>query len=293
MKFTSGFVSIIGLPNAGKSTFLNTLLKEKVSIVSPKPQTTRNKILGILNEEHHQIIFIDTPGIHKSKTKLDKFMQSSVNSALDDVDIVLLLIDGSKRVGQEEVELVKSFDHKNVILLITKIDKAQPERLMPQIATFNNLENINDIIPISSFSGKNIDLVLTKIKEKLTDNVKYYDDDIYTDKSISFMVSETIREKLLLRLNQEIPHGVAVEIIEFREKKNAVVISADIICERQNHKQIIIGKNGSKIKDIGTLSRLDIEKLLGKKVFLQLFVKVREEWRDNTTHLKNFGYTDF
>ncbi len=292
MNFKSGFVSIIGKPNVGKSTLLNTLIKEKVSIISPKPQTTRNKIIGILNDEEYQIIFIDTPGIHASKTKLDEFMQTSINSAISDVDIVLFLIDGSKKIYEKDVEMVRKFDKENVMLIITKTDIAKEELLFPQLEVFNSLENIKDIIPISAHKGKNINLLLKKIKSKLNDNIKYYEDDIYTDKPVSFLVSETIREKLLWRLREEVPHGIAVEIIEFREKAEICVISADIICEKKSHKQIIIGKNGSMLKEIGTLSRVDIEELLKKKVLLQLFVKVREEWRDNKTHLKNLGYDE-
>lgn len=292
MSFKSGFVSIIGKPNVGKSTLLNTLIKEKVAIISPKPQTTRNKIIGILNDDNHQIIFIDTPGIHTSKNKLDEFMQTSINSALSDVDIVLLLIDGSRKITEQDVEMVRKFDRENVMLIITKIDNAKEELLFPQLEVFNSLENIKDVIPISAHKGRNINLLLEKIKSKLTDNVKYFDDDIYTDKSVSFLVSETIREKLLWRLREEVPHGIAVEIIEFKDKENICVISADIICEKKSHKQIIIGKNGSMLKEIGSLSRVDIENLMQKKVLLQLFVKVREEWRDNKTHLKNLGYDE-
>lgn len=292
MGFKSGFVAILGKPNVGKSTLLNTIIGEKVAIVSPKPQTTRNKILGILNEEDCQIIFIDTPGMHKSKNKLDEYMQKSIVSAKKDVDVVVLMIDGSKRFRNEDIELVKSFDKENVntILVVSKIDETTFEKLYPQLTQFNELKNIKDIIPLSSFKNKNIQVLIDKIKEYLPDGVKYFDDDVYTDKSVKFIASEIIREKMLWLLQDEIPHGVAIDIVKFNEKKNIVEISADIVCEKQSHKQIIIGKNGTKIKEIGIKSRLDIEKLVDKQVDLKLFVKVREDWRDLNNYVKELGY---
>ena len=292
MGFKSGFVAILGKPNVGKSTLLNTIIGEKVAIVSPKPQTTRNKILGILNEEDCQIIFIDTPGMHKSKNKLDEYMQKSIVSAKKDVDVVVLMIDGSKRFRNEDIELVKSFDKENVntILVVSKIDETTFEKLYPQLTQFNELKNIKEIIPLSSFKNKNIQVLIDKIKEYLPDGVKYFDDDVYTDKSVKFIASEIIREKMLWLLQDEIPHGVAIDIVKFNEKKNIVEISADIVCEKQSHKQIIIGKNGTKIKEIGIKSRLDIEKLVDKQVDLKLFVKVREDWRDLNNYVKELGY---
>ena len=292
MSFKSGFVAILGKPNVGKSTLLNTIIGEKVAIVSPKPQTTRNKILGILNEEDCQIIFIDTPGMHKSKNKLDEYMQKSIVSAKKDVDVVVLMIDGSKRFRNEDIELVKSFDKENVntILVVSKIDETTFEKLYPQLTQFNELKNIKEIIPLSSFKNKNIQVLIDKIKEYLPDGVKYFDDDVYTDKSVKFIASEIIREKMLWLLQDEIPHGVAIDIVKFNEKKNIVEISADIVCEKQSHKQIIIGKNGTKIKEIGIKSRLDIEKLVDKQVDLKLFVKVREDWRDLNNYVKELGY---
>lgn len=292
MSFKSGFVAILGKPNVGKSTLLNTIIKEKVAIVSPKPQTTRNKILGILNEEDCQIIFIDTPGMHKSKNKLDEYMQKSIVSAKKDVDVVVLMIDGSKRFKSDDIELVKSFDKENVktILVVSKIDETTFEKLYPQLTQFNDLKNIKDIIPLSSFKNKNIEVLVEKIKEYLPEGVRYFDEDVYTDKSVKFIASEIIREKMLWLLQDEIPHGIAIDIVEFHEKKNIVEINADIVCEKQSHKQIIIGKNGSKIKEIGIKSRLDIEKLVDKQVDLKLFVKVREDWRDLNNYVKELGY---
>lgn len=287
MSFKSGFVSIVGKANVGKSTLINTLVGEKVAIVSPKPQTTRNKILGILNEEDYQIIFIDTPGMHKAKNKLDEVMDKSINEGMQGVDVLVIVLDGSKKIRPDDVEFVRKYDKSNTILVISKIDDTTFNKLYPQLAVFNDLKNIKDIIPLSSFNGKNIDVLLEKIKEKLPEGERYFDEDSYTDKSVKFMVSEIIREKMLWKLNDEIPHGVAVEIISFKEKKEVAVISANIICEKQSHKQIIIGSKGSMLKEIGTKSRLEIEKLLGKRVSLDLFVKVREDWRENGSFVNN------
>ena len=287
MGLKSGFVSVVGKANAGKSTLINTLVGEKVAIVSPKPQTTRNKILGILNEEDYQIIFIDTPGMHKAKNKLDDIMDKRIGESLDGVDVLVIVLDGSKKIRPDDIEFVKKHDKKNTILVISKIDDTTMNKLYPQLANFNELKNIQDIIPLSSFNGKNIDVLLEKIKEKLPEGERYFDEDAYTDKSIKFMVSEIIREKMLWKLNDEIPHGVAVEIISYKEKKEVAVISANIICEKPSHKQIIIGAKGSMLKEIGTKSRLEIEKLIGKRVSLDLFVKVREDWRENSSFVNN------
>lgn len=287
MGLKSGFVSIVGKANAGKSTLINTLVGEKVAIVSPKPQTTRNKILGILNEEDYQIIFIDTPGMHKAKNKLDDIMDKRIGESLDGVDVLVIVLDGSKKIRQDDIEFVRKHDKKNTILVISKIDDTTMNKLYPQLAVFNELENIQDIIPLSSFNGKNIDVLLEKIKEKLPEGERYFDEDAYTDKSVKFMVSEIIREKMLWKLNDEIPHGVAVEIISYKEKKEVAVISANIICEKPSHKQIIIGAKGSMLKEIGTKSRVEIEKLIGKRVSLDLFVKVREDWRENSSFVNN------
>lgn len=290
----SGFVTILGKPNVGKSTLLNKILGEKVSIVSPKPQTTRNKILGILNEPEYQIIFIDTPGKHNIKNKLDKYMDSEIEQAKQDVDIVLLVIDGSKRINESDYEFVESFEKskQKVIVVINKIDDTTFEKLYPQLVRFNNMKFVLDIIPISAKNGKNVDELIKVIKSNLTSDIKYFDDDIFTDKSIRFMVSEIIREKALLYLQDEIPHGIAVDIVEFKEDSKKVIIDADIICEREAHKPIILGRNGEMIKKIGTASRIDIENLVGLKVYLSLFVKVRDNWRNNFNQMNNLGYTE-
>jgi len=285
----TGFVTILGKPNVGKSTLINTLVGEKVAIVSPKPQTTRNKILGILNTDGYQIVFVDTPGIHSSKNKLDDFMEKSISDAKKSVDLIVLVLDGSKRIRQEDVEFVKRYDNKNTnaILVISKIDESSFDKLYPQIAPFNELQYIKDIIPISSFKGKNIDILLEKIKAYIPEGEPFFDEDIYTDKSVKFLVAEIIREKALWLLHDEIPHGIAIEILEFDEKSKICTISADIICEKKSHKQIIIGKNGQMLKNIGMKARLEIEDLLDKKVMLNLFVKVREDWREDNNFVKD------
>ena len=290
----SGFVTILGKPNVGKSTLLNKILGEKVSIVSPKPQTTRNKILGILNEPEYQIIFIDTPGKHNIKNKLDKYMDAEIEQAKQDVDIVLLVIDGSKRITDADYEWVESFNNskQKVIVVVNKIDATSFEKLYPQLVKFNDMKFVLDIIPISARNGKNVEDLVKVIKDNLTSDIKYYDDDIYTDKSLRFMVSEIIREKALLYLQDEIPHGIAVDIVEYKEEGNKVIIDADIICERDAHKPIILGSRGEMIKKIGTEARLDIEKLVQSKVLLSLFVKVRDNWRNNNNQMSNFGYTE-
>lgn len=289
MKFKSGFVAILGEPNVGKSTLINTLLGEKVAIVSPKPQTTRNKIIGILNRQDCQIIFIDTPGMHPSKNKLDEFMQKSIDSAQEGVDVNIIVLDGTKPFTEKRLKFVEKFDRQNTILVINKIDMTTFETLYPKIATFNSLKNIQDIIPLSALQGKNVDVLIEIIKAHLPESVKYFDDDVFTDKSERFLVSEIIREKTLWLLQDEIPHGIAVDIINYKEGE-IYDISADIICEKKGHKSIVIGKNGEMLKLIGSHAREDIEKLVGHQVMLRLYVKVRANWRNNNLYIKNLGY---
>lgn len=290
MEFKSGFVAIIGEPNVGKSTLLNRILGEKVAIVSPKPQTTRNKIIGILNEPDCQIIFIDTPGMHKSKNKLDEFMQKNIDRAKQGVDVTVIVLDGLKAFTKERMDFVRSHDNENTILVVNKIDETSFEKLYPKLAPFNELKNIKDIVPISAKKGKNVDVLLNIIKKYLTSNIKFFPDDVYTDKSERFLVSEIIREKALYLLQDEIPHGIAIDILKYNETDDLYTIDADIVCEKSSHKQIIIGKNGEMLKEIGTRSREEIEKLVGVKVMLNLFVKVRSDWRNNNLYIKDLGY---
>ena len=291
MDFKSGFVAILGKPNAGKSTLINALVGEKVSIVSPKPQTTRNNIIGILNKPNLQIVFTDTPGIHNGNNKLDAYMEKSINQAKQGVDAVLLCVDGSKRIGQREIDFITSFKGtKNLFLIITKTDLTNFEKLYPTLSELNKLDFVKDIIPVSSLKGRNIDVLVGELEKCLTSDIKYFDDDAYTDKSVRFMISEIIREKTLWLLQDEIPHGLAVEIESYKEDGKKVIIDATIICEKASHKQIIIGANGSKIKEIGTKARQDIESLVDAKVFLSIFVKVKEGWKDKSNYVADLGY---
>lgn len=288
----SGFVAILGQPNVGKSTLLNSILKEKVSIVSPKPQTTRDKILGIYNDEDTQIVFIDTPGIHSSSNKLDDYMNKAITTAKKDVDVLVYVIDGTKKINQHSIDTLNKYtkDVKNIILVVNKVDDTTYEKLYPELNKLNALEGIKDIVPVSALKGKNIEELMKVIKSYLTDNVRYYDEDVYTDKSVKFLVGEIIREKALWLLQDELPHGVAIEIVRFEEGNKITEIDADIIIEKSTHKQIIIGTKGEMLKKIGTKSRLEMEKLLGMKVMLKLFVKVREDWRHKDSVLKSLGY---
>lgn len=288
----SGFVAILGQPNVGKSTLLNAILKEKVSIVSPKPQTTRNKILGIYNDDEGQIVFIDTPGIHNSHNKLDDYMNKAISSAKDDVDVILYVIDGTKKITEQTIALLNKYTSKsaNVILVVNKVDDTTYAKLYPELEKCNSLDNIHDIVPVSALKGKNLEELIVCIKKYLHEDIKYFDDDIYTDQSIKFLVSEIIREKALWLLQDELPHGIAIEIARFDEDSPICEIDADIITEKSSHKQIIIGKNGSMLKNIGIKSRQDIEKLIGRQVMLKLFVKVREDWRNSDSTVKSLGY---
>ena len=274
-----GYVALVGNTNAGKSTLLNKLVGQKISIVSPKQQTTRDNIIGILTENNTQIVFVDTPGIHKSKTLLDKSMNKQIRTATESVDLVLYLTDSTKEVSDEQISYLTKLKEKEIpiLILLTKIDISNKERIF---SAMEKLKELNlDIIPISTFRNKNLDVLLSKIKEFLPECESFiYDEDELTDKSIKFISKEIIREKMLYLLEDEIPHGIAIDITLFDEESGE--IHADIICEKSSHKGIIIGKGGLMLKEIGTRARKDIEKLVGRKVNLKLFVKVEENWRN-------------
>ena len=277
--FKLGYVAIIGKPNAGKSSLINALIKEKVAIISSKPQTTRDNILGILTSEEYQIIFVDTPGIHHSKNSLDRAMMKNVRSAVSGVDLILYLLDGTKMPDEEEKEYIEHLEVP-VVIVRTKID-------LPKQKEFDS------DIQISSLTGENLDKLLKMVLDKLPEQKEkryIFEPDYYTDKSVKFIISEEIREKALNLLHQEVPHGIAVEIIRFLEKDNIVEIDADIICEQERHKGMIIGKGGSMLKEIGSLTRKFAEDLLGKKVMLKLFVRVEKDWRNKPQKIKNLGY---
>lgn len=293
-----GYVSIIGKPNAGKSTLINSIIGQKVSIISSKPQTTRNNILGICNGEDYQIVFVDTPGIHVAKSGLDKFMMKSVRSALSDVNIIVYVIDSSKLIKDEEFEYLKHLKEKcdKLIIAVNKTDKSGFDKVYPLLQKLSALEQCDEIIPISALNKNNIDILKEKIIENLPqypdDSVYHFDKDDYTDKSIRFLISEIVREKTLLLLNDEIPHGIAVVVSEYKDSNKMLEVEVEIYCERDSHKAIIIGKNGQMSKQIGSLSRPEIEELVGKKVLLKIWVRVKKNWRDNISVLNDFGYNE-
>lgn len=295
MSYQFGYIAVVGKPNAGKSTLVNCLTQNKVAIVSPKAQTTRNNILGILTTKTYQLVFIDTPGVHKSKNALDKFMNKSIRSAESGADVILYLIDGTKNLDAFELDYLKSLKQKEdapIVVLINKIDVVKKSNLLPLSKKIADL-GFNDIIFLSAKTGENtnqiIDTVLSFLPQSETKNF-LYDEDYYTDKSLKFMVSEIIREKALYFLNDEIPHGISINITNFEQKPNILYVDADIVCEKDSHKSIIIGKGGSMIKKIGQYARVDIESLVGIKVMLKLFVKVKKDWRENLSFLTEFGY---
>ena len=272
-------VGVIGKTNAGKSSLVDSLVGEKVSIVTPKKQTTRENILGILNLDDCQIIFVDTPGIHKTVDNLGKLMMKQVRSVKDSVDLVLYVVDGSKPFDEQEYSNIKKMSENNsLILILSKTDIAGFEKIYPLIDKFNKLSSIEEIIPVSSKTNKNLDLLIEKIKQRLIEvdcKDLYYDRETYTDKSVRFMCAEIVREKILLNLNQEIPYGVMVDVIRFEESDNLVEIDIDITTNKPSHKSIIIGKQASMLKKISTQAREDMEKLLYKKVMLKIYVAIR------------------
>jgi GTP-binding protein Era len=293
-EFYSGFVTLIGRPNVGKSTLMNQLVGEKIAIMSNKPQTTRNRIQSILTKENHQIVFIDTPGIHKPKHKLGQYMVKAAETTLNEVDVVLMLVESTVKLGQGDRYIIDQLEKVKtpVFLVINKIDTIEKEKLLEIITSYKDLYDFKEIIPISAFTGENVDHLLDIIRQKLPEGPQYFPGDMITDQPERQLVAELIREKALQLLQQEIPHGIAVEIdtMKKREGQDMVDIQATIVCERDTHKAIIIGKQGKMLKQIGSRARHDIERLLGSKVFLEVWVKVKKNWRDNDYLLKNFGF---
>lgn len=294
-KFKSGFVTIIGRPNVGKSTLINRLLGERVSIISSKPQTTRNSIRCIYTTNECQIVFIDTPGIHKPKHMLGEYMVKTATESLKGVDVVVVMFDCSADIGPGDMHIAEIAGKINspVILVLNKIDKIPKSRLEQIAASLIMHEDyFNSIIPISASTGENMEELLKEIIKHLPEGPKYFPEDIYTDMPERFIVSEIIREKILELTSEEVPHGTAVEITSMKERdnKDLIDIEATIFCEKDSHKGIIIGKQGRMLKEIGVKARVDIENLLGCKINLQLWVKVRSDWRDNRSALKSFGY---
>ena len=290
-KFKSGFVTLIGRPNVGKSTLMNTLVGQKIAITSNKPQTTRNRIQTVYTCEDGQIIFLDTPGIHKAKNKLGEYMVSIAERTLKEVDVILWLVEPSTFIGAGEQHIAECVAKSNipVILVINKIDTVNKAEILKFIDAYKDIASFAEIIPVSALNGENTDDLINTIIRYLPQGPCYYDEDTITDRQI---VAEMIREKTLRNLNDEVPHGIAVAIERMRErtKGNIIDIDATIICERNSHKGIIIGKQGSMLKKIGTEARKDIESLLACKTNLKLWVKVKKDWRNSDMLIKNFGY---
>lgn len=293
--YKSGFVSLIGRPNVGKSTLMNHLIGQKIAITSDKPQTTRNKIQTVYTDDRGQIIFHDTPGIHKAKNKLGEYMVNVAEHTLKEVDVVLWLVEPSTFIGAGEQHIAEQLNQVKtpVILVINKIDTVKnQEEILTFINAYKDICKFAEIVPVSALKDKNTDLMLELIYKYLPEGPQYYDEDTVTDQPMRQISAELIREKALRLLNDEIPHGIAVTIEKMKERDNGIMdIEANIVCERESHKGIIIGKGGSMLKKIGSAARREIENQLEMKVNLQLWVKVRKEWRDSELYMKNYGYS--
>ena len=290
----SGFVSLIGRPNVGKSTLLNAVVEHKVAITSNKAQTTRNIIQAVYNDEDSQIVFVDTPGIHKPKEKLGKVLNKQSYSLMHDVDAILFVIDASTGLGPGDKKIIEYLKGNKtpVILVMNKIDRINNEKLIMMINQYKDLLEFADIVPVSAMKFDNIETLIDVIKKYLTDNVKYYDDDTITSVSKYFMISELVREKLLHLTIEEVPHSLTCLTTNFEEKKDIININVDIIVDRDAIKKIIIGKQGARLKKVGMLARQDIEELLGKKVYLELYVKTIKNWRDKDKYINEFGFNE-
>ncbi|PHV71448.1 GTPase Era [Sporanaerobium hydrogeniformans] len=294
LAFKSGFVSIIGRPNVGKSTLMNQLIGEKIAIMSNKPQTTRNRIQTILTTDAFQAIFIDTPGIHTPKNKLGEYMVKAATTTLNEVDAIFYLVEPEPYIGKGDEEIIERLKtvQTPVFLCINKIDSVGKEAVLKTIDLYRSLYDFAEIIPLSAYEGTNIQAVLECLPRYLQEGPKFFPEDMITDQPERQLVAEIIREKALHLLDKEIPHGIAVEIetMTKREGKEIVDIEATIVCERDSHKRIVIGKNGQMIKEIGSKARFDMERLLGSKVYLTLWVKIKKNWRDSDFLIKNYGY---
>ncbi|MCM3586295.1 GTPase Era [Mesobacillus maritimus] len=295
-EFKSGFISIIGRPNVGKSTFLNRVVGQKIAIMSDKPQTTRNKVQGVLTQDDAQLVFIDTPGIHKPKHRLGDFMMKVAQNTLKEVDLVLFMVNAEEGYGKGEEFIIEKLQSVKtpVFLIINKIDLIHPDQLLELIDGYKEKFDFKEIVPISALEGNNIETLLEQIKAYLPEGPQYYPSDQVTDHPERFIVSELIREKALHLTREEIPHSLAVVIekMERHSEKDQVHVMATIIVERASQKGIIIGKQGSMLKEIGKRARLDIENLLGSKVFLELWVKVQKDWRNRASHLRDYGFRE-
>ena len=292
--FKSGFVTLIGRPNVGKSTLMNYLIGQKIAITSNKPQTTRNRIQTVLTTDEGQIVFVDTPGIHKAKNKLGEYMVNVAEKTLNEVDVVLWLVEPTTFIGAGEQHIAKQLQRVKtpVILVINKVDSVKRVEILPAIAAYKDIYDFADIVPVSARSGDNTDELLRVIMKYLPYGPQFYDEDTVTDQPELQIVAELIREKGLHSLQDEIPHGIAVAIDRMKMQNKVMHIDATIICERDSHKGIIIGKQGSMLKKIGSTARYEIERMLDCKVNLKLWVKVKKDWRDSEFLMKNFGYRE-
>jgi GTP-binding protein Era len=290
----SGFVSLIGRPNVGKSTLLNTIIGRKIAITSDKPQTTRNLIQGIYNDEETQIVFVDTPGIHKPNHKLGKYLNKQAYYSINDVDVIVMMVDGSEPLGPGDkyvIEKLKEVD-KPVILVINKIDKLNREKIMFKINIYKDIYNFAEIVPVSALKKDNVKTLVTVLKKYLNQTVKYYEDNQITNKPLEFVMSEIVREKVFRLTDEEVPHSVTCVTENVEKNKNSYNINIMIIVDRDAIKKIIVGAGGKKIKQIGIEARKDLEELLDSKVYLELFVKVIKKWRDKDKYLSEFGYKE-
>ena len=296
--FKSGFVALIGRPNVGKSTLMNKIIGQKVAITSNKPQTTRNRIQTVYTSDEGQIVFLDTPGIHKAKNKLGEYMVNVAEKTFEEVDVILWLVEPDKKLGPGDKHIIQELEKTNipVILVINKIDSVKKEEVPEIINTYKDAYDFKEIIPASAMRGENVDTIVEELLNNLPEGPMYYDEDTLTDQPMRQIVAEIIREKSLHALNEEVPHGIAVtiELMKERETKKGPItdIEATIICEKDSHKGIIIGKKGAMLKKIGSNARYEIEQQLEMKVNLQLWVKVKKDWRDSEFLMKNYGYTD-
>lgn len=294
-EFKSGFVSIIGRPNVGKSTFMNKVLGQKIAIMSDKPQTTRNKIQGVYTTDDSQMIFIDTPGIHKPKHQLGEHMMKVARNTLRETEVILFLVNVSEELGRGDEFIIDMLQNTKtpIVLVMNKIDLVHPDKLIQQIEVYKDKLDFSDIVPISALQGNNIEKLLQVIEGYLPEGPMYYPADRVTDHPEHFIVSELIREKALHLTSQEIPHAIGVEIDRMKaDEKGTVHVSATIYVERNSQKGMVIGKNGKMLKEIGKLARADIENLLGSKVFLEVWVKVQKDWRNKTQFIRSLGYKD-
>lgn len=289
-----GFVTIIGKPNAGKSTLVNHLVGEKVSIVTWKPQTTRNMISGIITTKDYQIVLVDTPGLHNAKTALSKYMMRSVEVASSDVDLMIYVVNGAKPIHDEEIKGINEFCKNNkIIIVVNKLDEAEDALYGENFKKLaDNIVGAEKIIPISALKGKNLDVLIDEILPYLKEGVPHFSEDEYTDKSVNFMIAEIVREKALKNLSQELPYGIGVKVNSFsqREDKPIVDIDVEVYCEKSAHKSIIIGKGGEMLKKISSEARIDIERLIDTKVFLTIWIKVKPDWRESELLMSEIGY---